>query len=49
MSIQVDSDENIWFTETGVLNSKSFRVSVAVKKILHQEKSAFQNILLFDS
>lgn len=49
MSIEEDVDKNIWFTETGVLNGSSFRVSVAIKQILHEEKSAFQDILLFDS
>jgi spermidine synthase len=37
-----------WFTETGVLNSHSINLSVKVDKIVHQEKSKYQNVLVFD-
>jgi spermidine synthase len=38
-----------WFTETGVLNGDRFAVSVKVDKIVHQEKSKYQDIIVFDS
>src|SRR5687768_12629852 len=38
-----------WFTETGVLNGDRFAVSVKVDKIVHQEKSQYQDLIVFDS
>lgn len=37
-----------WFTESGVINSDSINLSVKVDRIIHQEKSKHQNVLVFD-
>ena len=37
-----------WFTESGVINSDSINLSVRVDGIVHQEKSQYQNVLVFD-
>ncbi|KAI1301710.1 Spermidine synthase [Halotydeus destructor] len=38
-----------WFTETGVLNKDFVTCSVKVEKVLHEETSKYQRLLVFDS
>ncbi|RWS06010.1 Spermidine synthase-like protein [Dinothrombium tinctorium] len=45
----MDSFKNGWFTEQGVLNSDSVAVSIKYDRVLHREKSQFQDILVFES
>jgi spermidine synthase len=45
----MDAFKEGWFTETGVLNGNSVAMSIKVDKIVHQEKSQYQDILVFDS
>jgi len=44
----MNSFRNGWFTETGVLNGASVTLSIKAEKVLHEEKSKFQDILVFD-
>lgn len=36
-----------WFTETGVLNSDDTTLSIKVDKLIHKEKTKFQDIVVF--
>ncbi|XP_054159320.1 spermidine synthase-like [Oppia nitens] len=45
----MDSFKKGWFTETGVLNSSTTNLSIRVDQIIHEQKSDYQNILVFQS
>jgi len=45
----MDSVQKSWFTEQGVLNAEHVTLSLKSDKILHKEKSDFQELLVFHS
>lgn len=44
----MDSFRQGWFTEIGVLNGNSVTKSIKAEKVLHRERSKYQDILVFD-
>lgn len=44
----MDSVRKGWFTEQGVLNANLVTLSIKCDQILHQEKSDFQELLVFN-
>ncbi|RWS27742.1 Spermidine synthase-like protein [Leptotrombidium deliense] len=45
----MDSFKKGWFTEQGVLNADQVALSIKYSKVLHEENSPFQRILVFES
>lgn len=45
----MNSVQQDWFTEQGVLNADSVTLSLKCSKILHKEKSKYQELLVFQS
>ncbi|RWR98765.1 uncharacterized protein B4U79_06755, partial [Dinothrombium tinctorium] len=45
----MDSHKNGWFTEDELPNSNSFALSIKYERVLHREKSRFQEIIIFES
>ena len=43
----MNSVQKDWFTEQGVLNADQVTLSLKCDKILHKEKSEFQELLVF--
>lgn len=43
----MNSVQKDWFTEQGVLNADQVTLSLKCDKVLHKEKSEFQELLVF--
>ena len=44
----MNSFKDGWFTETGVLNGHEVAISLKVDRVVHEETSKFQQLLVFD-